>query len=138
MSSHILCLRAVEDEGDSQFELPFPKHPEVEEDRPDSDLSGLVGHQVHQMITEDMLDIVARLKDNSISLGSILKDDAAKLEELENHTDVNLRKIKSENKDLQQQLKSSSSNTMWFWIIILFVTLVFVWMVIFIKLSPKR
>jgi len=33
-----------------------------------------------------MLDIVARLKDNSISLGSILKDDAAKLEELENHT----------------------------------------------------
>jgi len=51
MSSHILCLRAVEDEGDSQFELPFPKHPEVEEDRPDSDLSGLVGHQVHQMIT---------------------------------------------------------------------------------------
>jgi hypothetical protein len=33
-----------------------------------------------------MLDIVSQLKNNSLSLGSILKDDAAKLEDLETQT----------------------------------------------------
>jgi uncharacterized membrane protein YagU involved in acid resistance len=52
--------------------------------------------------------------------------------------DNNLQKIKGENQDLQQQLKTSSSNTTWFWIIIIFVALTFVWMVVFIKLFPKN
>ena len=54
------------------------------------------------------------------------------------YADNNLQKIKGENQDLQQQLKTSSSNTTWFWIIIIFVALTFVWMVVFIKLFPKN
>lgn len=107
--------------------------------RSESDFIGQPDEEtVQQVLTDDMLDIVSQLKNNSLSLGSILKDDAAKLEDLETQTDNNLQKIKGENQDLQQQLKTSSSNTTWFWIIIIFVALTFVWMVVFIKLFPKN
>ncbi len=91
-----------------------------------------------EALTDDLLEMAGQLKHNTRSLETMLKADATKLDDLDAYTENNLRKMKGENKSLKDQLKTSSGHTLWLWIILIFVGIVFIWMIVFIRIFPKQ
>ncbi len=89
-------------------------------------------------LTEDLLEMAGQLKQNTQSVETMLKADATKLDDLDAYTENNLRKMKGENQSLKDQLKTSTSHTLWLWIILIFVGIVFIWMIVFIRIFPKQ
>ncbi|KAL6049175.1 SNAP receptor use1, partial [Balamuthia mandrillaris] len=91
-----------------------------------------------EQLTGDMVSMVGKLKYNSLRVEEIIRKDNSKLEDLDHLTELNLKNISGENKSLAKHNSGVSSATCWYWIILLFVALIFVWMILLMKMFPKR
>jgi outer membrane biosynthesis protein TonB len=111
----------------------------LEQEGPDMSADQIIDEhsRLHDNLTEDMLNMAAQLKANSLNFGNLLAKDNAKLDLLDTQAEANLGKIKIENQNLKKDYWSSWSQTLTTWIAIVFVAIIFVWMILFIRLFPR-
>ncbi|KAI0208635.1 Vesicle transport protein USE1 [Lamellibrachia satsuma] len=93
-------------------------------------------HEVQEKLVEGMLHLVTDLKENAKVIGKIAQDDTSKLSSSSKMADVNYDKLKVESSRLEAHVKKSFN--CWIWVMLIVVCVTFVWMVIFMKMFPKR
>lgn len=102
------------------------------------DLDTVLQHHrnVQEKLAEDMLSLTRSLKHNSVVASTIIKDDNRKLEETLKLADTNYDKLKKESERLEAHTKRACN--WWLWGSLMLVCLIFLWMIIFIRLFPKK
>ncbi|XP_064649547.1 vesicle transport protein USE1-like [Lineus longissimus] len=106
---------------------------------PDSeDLDTVLAHhnQMQEKIAEEMSLLARNLKANVTAAGKIVQDDNKRLAESNKVADSNYAKLKVESERLEVHTKKSCNWTLW--IMLSLVCFTFIWMVLFIRLFPKR
>ncbi|KAK2171239.1 hypothetical protein NP493_1087g00060 [Ridgeia piscesae] len=93
-------------------------------------------HEVQEKLVEGMLHLVTDLKENAKVIGKIAQEDTSKLVSSSKMADVNYDKLKVESTRLEAHVKKSFN--CWIWVMLVVVCFTFVWMVIFMKMFPKR
>lgn len=94
-------------------------------------------HQnMQENIAEEMIRMAQSLKHTSLMAGNIIKEDSKTLENSTKLADNNFEKLKRESERLEELTQTPCS--MWLWIMIITVCAVFMWMIMFIRLFPKK
>lgn len=101
------------------------------------DAETLIQHQrgKHEKLTEQMLHLTRSLKENVRDSGKIVQKDNKTLEMSMKLADSNTKKLKAESDRLEQHTKTCS---WWIWIMLVFVTLTFLFMIVFMRLFGKK
>ncbi|XP_061172393.1 vesicle transport protein USE1-like [Saccostrea echinata] len=101
------------------------------------DAETLIQHQrgKHEKLTEQMLHLTRSLKENVRDSGKIVQRDNKTLEMSMKLADSNTKKLKVESDRLEQHTKTCS---WWIWIMLVFVTLTFLFMIVFMRLFGKK
>ncbi|XP_041361229.1 vesicle transport protein USE1-like [Gigantopelta aegis] len=92
-------------------------------------------HQMQEKLADEMLALARGLKQNVADAGRIVKDDVKKISDSTRLADTNTGKLKVESERLEAHTKTCS---WWIWIMLLVVVATFIWMILFMKLFPKK
>ncbi|CAH3181683.1 unnamed protein product [Porites lobata] len=94
-------------------------------------------HQnLQENIAEEMIKMAQHIKHTSVMASNIIKEDNKTLEQSTKLADSNFEKLKRESERLEELTQTPCS--WWIWIMIITVCTVFMWMIIFIRLFPKK
>lgn len=94
-------------------------------------------HQnMQENIAEEMIKMAQSLKHTSVRASNIIKEDSKTLENSTKLADNNFEKLRKESEGLEELTQTPCS--MWLWIMIITVCVVFMWMIMFIRLFPKK
>ncbi|XP_020632209.1 vesicle transport protein USE1-like [Orbicella faveolata] len=94
-------------------------------------------HQnMQENIAEEMIKMAQNLKHSSVVASNIIKEDNKTLEHSTKLADSNFEKLKRESERLEELTQRPCS--LWIWIMLITVCIVFMWMIIFIRLFPKK
>jgi len=94
-------------------------------------------HQnMQENIAEEMIKMAQNLKHSSVVASNIIKGDNKTLEHSTKLADSNFEKLKRESERLEELTQRPCS--LWIWIMLITVCIVFMWMIIFIRLFPKK
>ncbi|CAH3192420.1 unnamed protein product [Porites evermanni] len=94
-------------------------------------------HQnLQENIAEEMIKMAQHIKHTSVMASNIIKEDNKTLEQSTKLADSNFEKLKRESERLEELTQTPCS--WWIWIMIITVCIVFMWMIIFIRLFPKK
>lgn len=101
------------------------------------DLDAVLQHHrnLQEKLAEEMLSLTRNLKHNSVVASNIIKSDNKRLVETNKMADSNYDKLKVESDRLEVHAKRSCN--WWIWGTVVFVSVVFLQMIIFIKIVPK-
>ncbi|KAJ8029945.1 Vesicle transport protein USE1 [Holothuria leucospilota] len=101
------------------------------------DLDAVLQHHrnLQEKLAEEMLSLTRNLKHNTVVASNIIKKDNMRLEETNRLADSNYSKLKVESDRLEVHAKRSCN--WWIWGTVVFVSIVFLQMIIFIKFIPK-
>ena len=91
---------------------------------------------MQEKLADEMLSLARNLKDNATAANRIVKDDNAKLEQTTKVADKNYGKLKVESERLEVHVAKSCN--IWMWLMLLLVAVTFIWMILFMKMFPKR
>lgn len=91
---------------------------------------------MQENIAEEMIKMAQSLKLTSLEARNIIKEDSKTLENSTKLADNNFEKLKRESGRLEELTQTPCS--MWLWIMIISVCVVFMWMIMFIRLFPKK
>ncbi|XP_070542150.1 vesicle transport protein USE1-like [Ptychodera flava] len=102
------------------------------------DLDTLLQHHqdMQEKLAEDMIKLAQSLKHNSIVASNIIKEDNKMLGDATKLADVNYDRLKVESDRLEAHTKKSCN--WWVWILLLVVCITFLWMIMFIRMFPKK
>ncbi|XP_067664336.1 vesicle transport protein USE1-like [Haliotis asinina] len=92
-------------------------------------------HQIQEKLAEEMLVIAQGLKHNVTVSGKIVQDDIKKVTDSTRLAETNLGKLKTESERLQAHTKACS---WWIWVMLVVVIITFCWMVLLMRLFPKK
>jgi len=94
-------------------------------------------HQnMQEKIADEMIKMAQNLKHTSVMASNIIKEDNKTLEQSTKLADSNFEKLKRESERLEELTQRPCS--WWIWIMLITVCVVFMWMIIFIRLFPKK
>ncbi|CAH3157689.1 unnamed protein product [Porites evermanni] len=94
-------------------------------------------HQnLQENIAEEMIKMAQHIKHTSVMASNIIQEDNKTLEQSTKLADSNFEKLKRESERLEELTQTTCS--WWIWIMIITVCMVFMWMIIFIRLFPKK
>ncbi|CAH3170798.1 unnamed protein product [Porites lobata] len=94
-------------------------------------------HQnLQENIAEEMIKMAQHIKHTSVMASNIIKEDNKTLEQSTKLADSNFEKLQRESERLEELTQTPCS--WWIWIMISTVCIVFMWMIIFIRLFPKK
>ncbi|CAH3170769.1 unnamed protein product [Porites lobata] len=94
-------------------------------------------HQnLQENIADEMIKMAQHIKHTSVMASNIIKQDNKTLEQSTKLADSNFEKLKRESERLEELTQTPCS--WWIWIMIILVCIVFMWMIIFIRLFPKK
>ncbi|CAH3181654.1 unnamed protein product [Porites lobata] len=94
-------------------------------------------HQnLQENIADEMIKMAQHIKHTSVMASNIIKEDNKTLEQSTKLADSNFEKLKRESERLEELTQTPCS--WWIWIMIITVCIVFMWMIIFIRLFPKK
>ncbi|XP_034035734.1 LOW QUALITY PROTEIN: vesicle transport protein USE1 [Thalassophryne amazonica] len=92
-------------------------------------------HNLQEKIAEDMLNLARNLKNNTLAVQNIIKQDNQTLSHSMRQADMNFEKLKTESERLEQHTKKSVN---WFlWLMLISVSFMFISMILFIRLFPR-
>ncbi|CAH1797264.1 unnamed protein product [Owenia fusiformis] len=102
------------------------------------DIDQVVAHhnKIQERVAEEMLLLAGRLKQNATSAHHIIKDDTKRLGDSTKLADKNYSKLKVESERLEVHTKKGCN--WWMWAMILIVCMTFTWMILFMRMFPKR
>ncbi|XP_072038447.1 vesicle transport protein USE1-like [Amphiura filiformis] len=112
------------------------KHDEMGSSTEDLDAVMQHHHNIQEKLAEDMLSLTRSLKHNTVVAGNIIQDDNRKLEDTLKLADTNYDKLKVESERLEAHTKRACN--WWLWGALAAVCMTFLWMILFIRLFPKR
>ncbi|XP_050400082.1 vesicle transport protein USE1 [Patella vulgata] len=92
-------------------------------------------HQMQEKLADELLNLTRNLKDNIKVSGKIVEEDTKKIIESTRLSDTNYSKLKVESDKLEMHTKSCS---WWIWIMLGVVMMTFLWMILFMKMFPRR
>ncbi|XP_055947593.1 vesicle transport protein USE1-like [Argiope bruennichi] len=93
-------------------------------------------NSMQEKVAQEMMSLVQNLKQNSLLAGHIIKKDTEALQKSTSLADDRHSQLKTESEKLETFVKKSCN---WgVWIMILIVCFTFMWMIVFIRLFPKR
>lgn len=94
-------------------------------------------HQkMHEQIAGEMLDLTRSLKHNIVAAKKVIQDDLEVLTKSNEQTDSNLGNLKKASTRLEGHLQKGTN--WWLWICLALVCVVFLFMIFFIRVFPKR
>ncbi|XP_013789121.1 vesicle transport protein USE1-like [Limulus polyphemus] len=93
-------------------------------------------HSVQEKIASEMVTLAQSLKQNSLLAGHIIKKDTEVIEKSSKLADKNYGQLKIESDRLEKHAHRSCN--WWLWLMIGLVCLTFLWMIMFIRLFPRR
>uniref|UniRef100_A0A3Q3XNN1 Vesicle transport protein USE1 n=1 Tax=Mola mola TaxID=94237 RepID=A0A3Q3XNN1_MOLML len=99
-----------------------------------AELEAVMQHH-HNLLTEDMLNLVRNLKNNTLAAHNIIKQDNQTLGQSMRHADLNFEKLKTESERLEQHTKKSVNWLLWLMLIL--VSFTFINMILFIRIFPR-
>ncbi|XP_077989115.1 vesicle transport protein USE1-like [Glandiceps talaboti] len=104
----------------------------------DDDLDTVLRHHqdTQEKLAEDMIRLAQSLKHNAIVAGNIINEDNKTLAESTKLADINYDRLKVESGRLEAHTKKSCN--WWVWIMLLVVCITFIWMIMFIRMFPKK
>ncbi|XP_022096653.1 vesicle transport protein USE1-like [Acanthaster planci] len=92
-------------------------------------------HNMQEKLAEEMLSLTRSLKHNTVAASNIIQEDNRRLGETIQLADSNYGRLKVESERLQQHTQRACN--WWLWGSLLCVSIVFLWMIIFIRFFPK-
>lgn len=103
----------------------------------DESLDAVLEHHqnMQEKIAEEMIQMAQNLKHNSLVARNILKKDTKVLDNATKMADSNFTKLKHESERLEEITKRPCS--LWVWMMLASVCVVFIMMIIFIRFFPK-
>ncbi|XP_064475018.1 vesicle transport protein USE1-like isoform X2 [Ornithodoros turicata] len=93
-------------------------------------------HSMQEKIAEEMLSLAQNLKQNATLAGHIVKKDTETVQKTVQNADQNYSKLQTEQSRLEEHLRRSCS--CWIWMMLGVVCIVFLNMVVFMRVFPKR
>ncbi|XP_062517399.1 vesicle transport protein USE1-like [Corticium candelabrum] len=93
-------------------------------------------NEMQEQLAEDMIRIARNMKEHQLAAKKIITDDNEKLTESSNLADRNYDRLKTETERVQEHTRRSCS--CWIWLMVIVVCIVFIWMILFIRIVPKR
>ncbi|XP_054712765.1 vesicle transport protein USE1-like [Uloborus diversus] len=110
----------------------------LESGSPNEDFDAVMQYHnsMQEKVAQEMMSLVQHLKQNSLLAGHIIKKDTENLQKSTSMADDRYSQLKVESDKLEVFTKQSCN---WFvWIMLIFVCMIFIWMIIFIRIFPKR
>ncbi|KAF4083102.1 hypothetical protein AMELA_G00136230 [Ameiurus melas] len=92
-------------------------------------------HSVQEKLAEDMLHLARNLKNNTLAVQNIIKQDNQTLSQSMRQADLNFEKLKTESERLEQHAKKSVNWLLWLMLIL--VSFTFISMILFIRIFPR-
>ncbi|XP_043946681.1 vesicle transport protein USE1 [Protopterus annectens] len=92
-------------------------------------------HDLQEKLADEMLSLARNLKNNTLAVQSVIKQDNQVLTQSLKLADHNLEKLKTESERLEQHTKKSVNWLLW--LMLVFVCFVFISMILFIRIFPK-
>jgi len=107
-------------------------------DVPEDDYDAILKYHQNKQekVAEEMVAMARNLKENSLLAGTIVRKDTENIEKSSRLTDQNYDRLKVESGRLEQHTKRSCN--WWIWIMLVLVCVTFIWMIMFMKLFPKK
>ncbi|EDV26535.1 uncharacterized protein TRIADDRAFT_54646 [Trichoplax adhaerens] len=90
----------------------------------------------HEKITEEMAGMAKSLKQTSLLTRAIIQEDNKNLQSINKTADSNYERLKVESDRLSKHVKKPCA--WWLWIMLAFVCFIFISMIVFIRIFPKR
>ncbi|XP_067932447.1 vesicle transport protein USE1-like [Watersipora subatra] len=108
----------------------------VSADTTESELDSVLSHHEKQQerLAEDMVNMARNMKDHARVASRIVKEDTKRLEDTNKLADSNYSQLKIESARLEEHTKKSNC---WMLLLLIFIIIVFVWTVIFMKVFHK-
>jgi ABC-type sugar transport system ATPase subunit len=88
--------------------------------------------------TEQMIQLVQKLKSNSLAMAQILATDEAVLDDSHKLMLTNQSQLSKQTGRVVEFRKRTAYNTLWMWCVMLVVMMITIVMYFFIRLFPKR
>ncbi|KFM65291.1 Vesicle transport protein USE1, partial [Stegodyphus mimosarum] len=93
-------------------------------------------NSMQEKVAQEMMSLVQNLKQNSLLAGHIIRKDTEVLQKSSSMADDRYSRLKVESEKLEVYAKKSCNWCVW--IMLAMVCLTFMWMIVFIRLFPKR
>ncbi|XP_033106498.1 vesicle transport protein USE1-like [Anneissia japonica] len=94
-------------------------------------------HQnMQEKLAENMISLVRRLKNTTSAAGDIIKKDNERLESTLKQADTNTLQLKVQSARMEKHSKKSCN--WWMWGMLALVFMVYLWMIMFIRMFPKK
>ncbi|CAN7992697.1 unnamed protein product [Ixodes hexagonus] len=93
-------------------------------------------NSMQEKIAEEMVSLAQNLKQNALLAGHIVKKDTEIVQKNVLTTDQNYKRLQDEQSRLEEHIRRSCS--CWIWLMLGIVCIVFLQMVIFMRIFPKR
>lgn len=93
-------------------------------------------NSMQEKIAEEMVSLAQNLKQNALLAGHIVKKDTETVQKNVQATDQNYRRLQDEQSRLEEHIRRSCS--CWIWLMLGIVCIVFLNMVVFMRVFPKR
>lgn len=104
----------------------------------DRDVDELIRHhaEMQERIAEEMVQLARNLKENVQASGRIVREDVNTINKSSGLVTSNYGKLKVESDRLETHVKRACSS--WILVLLVVVVMTFIWMVLFMKMFPKR
>ncbi|EEC15053.1 vesicle transport protein USE1, putative [Ixodes scapularis] len=93
-------------------------------------------NSMQEKIAEEMVSLAQNLKQNALLAGHIVKKDTETVQKNVLATDQNYQRLQDEQNRLEEHIRRSCS--CWIWLMLGIVCIVFLQMVVFMRIFPKR
>ncbi|XP_067133069.1 vesicle transport protein USE1 isoform X1 [Centruroides vittatus] len=109
-----------------------------EEDKENQDLDAVLRyhHSMQEKVAEEMVALAQNLKQNSLLAGHFIRKDTETLQRASQLTDQNYSRLKVETDRLEKHSKRCCN--WWVLLVLGIVCITFLWMIVFMRLFPKR
>lgn len=104
----------------------------------DREVDDLIRHhaEMQERIAEEMVHLARNLRENVSASGRIVREDVTKLNKASDLVTANYGKLKVESDRLETHVKRACSS--WTLVLLVVVVMTFIWMVLFMKMFPKK
>jgi len=93
-------------------------------------------HDMQEKVAKELLNLTKNLKQNTTLAGHIIKKDVETLESTKRLAEKNMDKLEKSNSVVADFVRRSCQY--WLWITLAIVLFTFLWMVLFIRMFPKK
>jgi SNARE protein 1 len=93
-------------------------------------------HNVQEKVAQEMVSLAQNLKQNVVLANHIIRKDVETLEGSSRYAEANSESLKQSNDKLGDFVRRSCQY--WLWIMLALVSLTFLWIVVFIRMFPKK